>query len=88
MMLKATDNDRHHLALCRDQFRGSRSGLCRSESFLGDGGGKNRTSIFECSKQSALRSLGVGRSLLTSPFPLEVGLPGGADFVFRPWLSA
>ncbi|GFX90915.1 hypothetical protein TNCV_3167461 [Trichonephila clavipes] len=30
MVLKATDNDRRHLALCHDEFRGPRSGLCRS----------------------------------------------------------
>ncbi|GFX58080.1 uncharacterized protein TNCV_4048381 [Trichonephila clavipes] len=30
MMLKATANDRRHLALCHDEFRGPRSGLCRS----------------------------------------------------------
>ncbi|GFU55222.1 uncharacterized protein TNCV_427221 [Trichonephila clavipes] len=30
MALKATANDRHHLALCHDEFRGPRSGLCRS----------------------------------------------------------
>ncbi|GFU05228.1 hypothetical protein TNCV_575471 [Trichonephila clavipes] len=27
---KATVNDRRHLALCHDEFRGPRSGLCRS----------------------------------------------------------
>ncbi|GFX10267.1 uncharacterized protein TNCV_1866641 [Trichonephila clavipes] len=30
MVLKATVNDRHHLALCHDEFRGPCSGLCRS----------------------------------------------------------
>ncbi|GFT51717.1 hypothetical protein TNCV_4870381 [Trichonephila clavipes] len=30
MVLKAMTNDRHHLALCHDEFCGSRSGLCRS----------------------------------------------------------
>ncbi|GFY14423.1 uncharacterized protein TNCV_1314771 [Trichonephila clavipes] len=30
MVLKATDNDRRHLALCHDEFRGPQSGLCRS----------------------------------------------------------
>ncbi|GFW20408.1 uncharacterized protein TNCV_4546751 [Trichonephila clavipes] len=30
MVLKATANDRHHSALCRDEFRGPRSDLCRS----------------------------------------------------------
>ncbi|PRD27058.1 UNVERIFIED_CONTAM: hypothetical protein NCL1_36380 [Trichonephila clavipes] len=30
MVLKATDNDRRHLALCHDEFRGPRSGLCQS----------------------------------------------------------
>ncbi|GFV57402.1 hypothetical protein TNCV_2299201 [Trichonephila clavipes] len=30
MVFKATDNDRRHLALCYDGFRGPRSGLCRS----------------------------------------------------------
>ncbi|GFX65497.1 uncharacterized protein TNCV_4735451 [Trichonephila clavipes] len=30
MVLKVTDNDRRHLALCHDEFRGPRSGLCRS----------------------------------------------------------
>ncbi|GFV91016.1 hypothetical protein TNCV_1248991 [Trichonephila clavipes] len=34
MMLKATDNDRRHLALCHDEFRGLRSGLCRSDLSL------------------------------------------------------
>ncbi|GFU37466.1 hypothetical protein TNCV_4274081 [Trichonephila clavipes] len=31
MVLKATADDRRHLTLCHDEFRGSRSGLCRSE---------------------------------------------------------
>ncbi|GFS70000.1 uncharacterized protein TNCV_747821 [Trichonephila clavipes] len=30
MVLKAAANDRRHLTLCRDEFRGPRSGLCRS----------------------------------------------------------
>ncbi|GFX72493.1 hypothetical protein TNCV_4060901 [Trichonephila clavipes] len=30
MVLKATANDRRHLALCHDEFRGPRSGLYRS----------------------------------------------------------
>ncbi|GFW18625.1 uncharacterized protein TNCV_1222861 [Trichonephila clavipes] len=30
MVLKATVNDRRHLALCHDEFRGPRSDLCRS----------------------------------------------------------
>ncbi|GFS53780.1 hypothetical protein TNCV_731601 [Trichonephila clavipes] len=30
MVLKAMANDRRHFALCHDQFRGPRSGLCRS----------------------------------------------------------
>ncbi|GFX61231.1 hypothetical protein TNCV_3407061 [Trichonephila clavipes] len=30
MVLKATANDRRHVALCHDEFRGPRSGLCRS----------------------------------------------------------
>ncbi|GFS83363.1 uncharacterized protein TNCV_600911 [Trichonephila clavipes] len=30
MVLKATANDRGHLVLCQDEFRGPRSGLCRS----------------------------------------------------------
>ncbi|GFW63957.1 uncharacterized protein TNCV_706631 [Trichonephila clavipes] len=30
MVLKATSNDRRHLALGHDEFRGPRSGLCRS----------------------------------------------------------
>ncbi|GFX77438.1 uncharacterized protein TNCV_2956341 [Trichonephila clavipes] len=30
MVLKATANDRRHLALGHDEFRGPRSGLCRS----------------------------------------------------------
>ncbi|GFW97436.1 hypothetical protein TNCV_4991131 [Trichonephila clavipes] len=31
MVLKATDNDRCHLAFCHDEFRGPRFSLCRSE---------------------------------------------------------
>ncbi|GFU27159.1 uncharacterized protein TNCV_775771 [Trichonephila clavipes] len=30
MVLKATTNNRRYLALCHDEFRGPRSGLCRS----------------------------------------------------------
>ncbi|GFX53915.1 uncharacterized protein TNCV_1598611 [Trichonephila clavipes] len=30
MVLKATTNDKRHLALCHDEVRGPRSGLCRS----------------------------------------------------------
>ncbi|GFY08698.1 uncharacterized protein TNCV_5006111 [Trichonephila clavipes] len=39
MVLKSTANDRRHLALCHDEFRGPRSGLCRS----GDKVAKNDT---------------------------------------------
>ncbi|GFT06956.1 uncharacterized protein TNCV_1415221 [Trichonephila clavipes] len=42
MVLKATANDRHHLALCQDEFRGPRSGLCRSG---GIGNNNNNTTI-------------------------------------------
>ncbi|GFT43141.1 uncharacterized protein TNCV_5119921 [Trichonephila clavipes] len=31
MVLKATANDRRHLTRCHDEFRGPRSGLCRSD---------------------------------------------------------
>ncbi|PRD21344.1 UNVERIFIED_CONTAM: hypothetical protein NCL1_51985 [Trichonephila clavipes] len=30
MVLKATANDKRHLALCHDEFRGPRTGLCQS----------------------------------------------------------
>ncbi|GFW09486.1 uncharacterized protein TNCV_3995931 [Trichonephila clavipes] len=30
VVLQATDNDRRHLALCHDEFRGPSSDLCRS----------------------------------------------------------
>ncbi|GFX81019.1 uncharacterized protein TNCV_1910121 [Trichonephila clavipes] len=33
MVLKAMANDRRHLALCPDEFRGPRSGLCHSVAF-------------------------------------------------------
>ncbi|GFX66839.1 uncharacterized protein TNCV_3049371 [Trichonephila clavipes] len=36
MVLKATVNDRCHLALCHDEFRGPRSGLCRSGGICND----------------------------------------------------
>ncbi|GFS81196.1 uncharacterized protein TNCV_1224321 [Trichonephila clavipes] len=39
MVLKATVNDRRHLALCHAEFRGPRSGLCRSSGI----GNNNRT---------------------------------------------
>ncbi|GFS94907.1 uncharacterized protein TNCV_4457451 [Trichonephila clavipes] len=32
MVIKATANDRRHLALCYDEFRWPRSSLCRSDS--------------------------------------------------------
>ncbi|GFX06072.1 zinc finger protein [Trichonephila clavipes] len=38
-VLKATANDRCHLTLCHDEFRGPRSGLCRS-------GGSGNYNIF------------------------------------------
>ncbi|GFV55488.1 uncharacterized protein TNCV_3776751 [Trichonephila clavipes] len=41
MVLKATANDSRHLALCHDEFRGPRSGLCRS----GGIGNSNNTSL-------------------------------------------
>ncbi|GFW31455.1 uncharacterized protein TNCV_1288021 [Trichonephila clavipes] len=41
IVLKATANDRRHLALCHDEFRGPRSGLCRS-----DGIGNNNDNRF------------------------------------------
>ncbi|GFS60418.1 zinc finger protein [Trichonephila clavipes] len=34
MVLKATANDRRHLALCHDEFRGPRSGLCQSDGIM------------------------------------------------------
>ncbi|GFS78490.1 uncharacterized protein TNCV_3147461 [Trichonephila clavipes] len=39
MVLKTTANDRRHLALYHDEFRGPRSGLCRS------GGMSNNNSL-------------------------------------------
>ncbi|GFU22964.1 uncharacterized protein TNCV_3946431 [Trichonephila clavipes] len=40
MVLKATANDRRHLALCHDEFRGPRSGLCRSGSISSNNNNK------------------------------------------------
>ncbi|GFX16162.1 uncharacterized protein TNCV_4704181 [Trichonephila clavipes] len=34
MVLKVTANDWRHLVLCHDEFRGPRSGLCRSGNLL------------------------------------------------------
>ncbi|GFX25272.1 uncharacterized protein TNCV_1274321 [Trichonephila clavipes] len=34
VVLKATDKEMPHLALCHDEFRGPRSGLCRSDKIL------------------------------------------------------
>ncbi|GFY26285.1 hypothetical protein TNCV_24831 [Trichonephila clavipes] len=34
MVLKATANDRRHLTLCHDEFRGPRSGLYRSGGII------------------------------------------------------
>ncbi|GFW64624.1 uncharacterized protein TNCV_700301 [Trichonephila clavipes] len=36
MVLKATANDRRHVALCHDEFRGALSGLCRSGGIRND----------------------------------------------------
>ncbi|GFW79549.1 hypothetical protein TNCV_128541 [Trichonephila clavipes] len=44
-MLKATANDRRHLALCHDEFRGPRSGLCRSGQMC-------KTGHFKCDKSN------------------------------------
>ncbi|GFU98415.1 uncharacterized protein TNCV_3652461 [Trichonephila clavipes] len=41
MVLKAPANDRRRLALCHDEFRGPRSGLCR----LGGISNNNKTNI-------------------------------------------
>ncbi|GFV64629.1 hypothetical protein TNCV_850781 [Trichonephila clavipes] len=42
MVLKATANDRRHLALCHVEFHGPRSGLCRSEVLQCEKKGGNR----------------------------------------------
>ncbi|GFW75696.1 hypothetical protein TNCV_4428791 [Trichonephila clavipes] len=49
MALKATVNDRRHLTLCHDEFRGPRSGLCRS------GGISNNIHVFPGIGTQALR---------------------------------
>ncbi|GFX98299.1 hypothetical protein TNCV_4909421 [Trichonephila clavipes] len=43
-VLKATANDRRHLALCHDEFRGFRSGLCRS-SGISNNNNNNRSNF-------------------------------------------
>ncbi|GFX40719.1 uncharacterized protein TNCV_1218421 [Trichonephila clavipes] len=55
MVLKATTNNRRHLALCHDEFRGPPSGLCRS----GSTSNKNRFSKFYSSFLAASRSAGL-----------------------------
>ncbi|GFV37859.1 uncharacterized protein TNCV_2662721 [Trichonephila clavipes] len=47
MVLKAMANDRHHLALCHE-FRGPRSGLCRSVKFFNEVA-SSKTSLIESS---------------------------------------
>ncbi|GFX24156.1 hypothetical protein TNCV_2436491 [Trichonephila clavipes] len=59
MVLKATTNDRRHLALCHDEFRGPRSGLCRS------GGIGNNNKL--CSK-TATDVVQSGRSIFDDFF--------------------
>ncbi|GFV64246.1 hypothetical protein TNCV_3000111 [Trichonephila clavipes] len=59
MVLKATANDRRHLALCHDEFRGPRSDLCRS------GGIGNNNNILHCMSRFKVLSLcGQGNGLV------------------------
>ncbi|GFW02320.1 hypothetical protein TNCV_1732351 [Trichonephila clavipes] len=44
MVLKDTANDRRHLALCHDEFRRPRSGLCRSGG-IGNNNSNNKLAI-------------------------------------------
>ncbi|GFW49502.1 uncharacterized protein TNCV_2842831 [Trichonephila clavipes] len=43
MVLKTTANDRRHLALCHDEFRRPRSGLCRSGGIGKNNGYKKKS---------------------------------------------
>ncbi|GFV02176.1 uncharacterized protein TNCV_1573881 [Trichonephila clavipes] len=68
-VLKATANDRRHLALCHDEFRGPRFGICRSGS-ISNNNKKDRSvegfesSLHVYSKISALLTL---TKILISP---------------------
>ncbi|GFW82996.1 uncharacterized protein TNCV_4604231 [Trichonephila clavipes] len=71
MMLKATANDRRHLALCHDEFRWPRSGLCRS-----GGIGNNSNNIVNIYQSSFihhhLSDLMASQSLLCSDAPSRI----------------
>ncbi|GFV61196.1 uncharacterized protein TNCV_499881 [Trichonephila clavipes] len=45
MVLKATANERRHLALCHGEFRGPRSGLCRSGAIGNNNNCTRRTEV-------------------------------------------
>ncbi|GFX72187.1 uncharacterized protein TNCV_1954631 [Trichonephila clavipes] len=45
MVLKATANDKRHLALCHDEFRGPRSGLCRPGGISNNNNNNNVTKL-------------------------------------------
>ncbi|GFV69834.1 hypothetical protein TNCV_1204191 [Trichonephila clavipes] len=44
-VLKATDNDKSHLALCHDEFRGPLSSLCRSGGIGSSNNNKERCTL-------------------------------------------
>ncbi|GFV89930.1 uncharacterized protein TNCV_4642731 [Trichonephila clavipes] len=50
MVLKATVNDRRLLALCHDEFRGPRSGLCRSGDISKN---NSKTKVLYCSTKNS-----------------------------------
>ncbi|GFU79348.1 uncharacterized protein TNCV_2138711 [Trichonephila clavipes] len=73
MVLKATANDRRHLALCLDEFRGPRSGLCRSEAWTVVGrleGGQTQAEVAQ--------AIGVSQSVISRIWNrfLETGSAG------------
>ncbi|GFV90106.1 uncharacterized protein TNCV_4378221 [Trichonephila clavipes] len=61
MVLKAMAKDRCHLALCHDEFRGPRSGLCRSGGISNNNKNSLYNHIFGGSNitiQSSMRDIG------------------------------
>ncbi|GFW45645.1 zinc finger protein [Trichonephila clavipes] len=74
MGLKATVNDRRHLALCYDEFRGPQPGLCRSAGHASSHprvprapqAGVSRRSLAGVGLSESVRCHGPGLALLTN----------------------
>ncbi|GFW93679.1 uncharacterized protein TNCV_4542061 [Trichonephila clavipes] len=63
MGLKATGNDKRHLALCHDEFRGPRFGLCRSSDISNNNISVLNTVAQRCREKSCTSSFDVSQKV-------------------------